>query len=91
MIYVDEVRTYDDVKGEARRWGRRWCHMWAATPQQEEELHEMARKVGLKRQYFQNRPGFPHYDMIPSKRALAMENGATFMSLRQWIGRNKND
>ncbi len=90
-IYVDEVRTYskDSIKGRAKRWGTRWCHMWASTPQQLEELHEMARRIGLRRNYFQNRAGFPHYDMVPSKRALAMMNGAEFMPLRDWIKRNR--
>jgi len=30
----------------------------------EEELHKFARKVGLKRQWYQNHPRHPHYDII---------------------------
>ncbi len=48
------------------------CHMIADT---EEELHAMAEKVGLKRQWFQN-DNYPHYDISMSKRVMAVENGA---------------
>ena len=30
----------------------------------EDELHKFARKVGLKRQWYQNHPRHPHYDII---------------------------
>jgi hypothetical protein len=40
------------------------------------ELHEMALKIGLKRSYFQNHRFLPHYDLIPSKRDLALHFGA---------------
>lgn len=33
----------------------------------EEELHTFARKVGLKRQWYQNHPRHPHYDIISPK------------------------
>lgn len=40
-----------------------------------EELHEMAEKIGMKREWFQPR-SFPHYDVSLSRRKLAVENGA---------------
>lgn len=39
------------------------------------ELHEMARRIGLKRAWFQDKT-FPHYDLTRSKRQSAIESGA---------------
>lgn len=43
----------------------------------EEELHLFARKMGLKRQWYQNHPQHPHYDLT-TKRATerAYQHGA---------------
>lgn len=42
-----------------------------------EELHEMAARIGMKREWFQGHdPRSPHYDVTPPKRKLAVENGA---------------
>jgi len=67
-IYVDELRHYPGQK-----W--KWCHM--ATDGNIEELHTFAEKIGLKRQWFQVHPVLSHYDLTPSKRALALRQGAT--------------
>jgi hypothetical protein len=40
-----------------------------------EELHRMARKIGLKREWFQDHD-IPHYDVTNPKRRLAVANGA---------------
>jgi hypothetical protein len=48
-----------------------------------EELHEMADKIGLKRSWFQGKASTPHYDLIESKRELALKNGAVFKSARE--------
>ena len=37
----------------------------------EQELHEFAKSIGLKRAWYQNHPRHPHYDII-SKRILAL-------------------
>ena len=49
-----------------------WCHMFADTLA---ELHAMAGKIGLKRAWFQPKSR-PHYDLVSSKKALAIKNGA---------------
>jgi Protein of unknown function (DUF4031) len=41
-----------------------------------EELHAMARQIGLKPAWFQDRINFPHYDLTASKRASAVQRGA---------------
>lgn len=51
------------------------CHMIADAPA---ELHAMADKIGIARQWFQAPPkaSFWHYDISKSKRALAVQLGA---------------
>jgi hypothetical protein len=47
-----------------------------------EELHAMADRIGLKRQWFQNH-GTPHYDLCQAKRRLAIRAGAIEIDRRQ--------
>lgn len=55
--------------------GEHWCHMftWKDCIQ---ELHDFAAAIGLQRKWFQDRTGFPHYDLSPSRRAAAVKRGA---------------
>ena len=64
------------IDGARNGFGRMvMCHMLADTP---EELHAMADKIGMKRQWYQSpdKASFPHYDLSLSRRKLAVENGA---------------
>ena len=74
-VYVDEPIW---------EWrGRRWCHLTADTPQ---ELHEMAARLGLLRQWFQSKPERPwrdHYDIPEEVRAQALACGAKPLSTRE--------
>ena len=36
----------------------------------------MADEIGMKREWFQDKPGFPHYDLVPDRRAMAVMRGA---------------
>lgn len=66
-VYVDDVR---------HSFGRMiMCHMWADT---EEELHEMARLLGLRRSWFQQPPkaSWKHYDISLGVKAKALKRGA---------------
>lgn len=65
-VYVDGLVKY--------RSGN-WCHMWADSLP---ELHDMAMQIGLRPEWFQNREGFPHYDLRAPKRLLALRRGAQF-------------
>lgn len=77
MIYVDDLHDYPSG---------RWCHM--ATDSELSELHALAAKIGLKRSWFQNRnPRHPHYDLRPSKRALAIQHGAQAVDSFEMIRR----
>lgn len=90
MIYIDPLYTYPEaaVAGEAKQLSRkhdhRWCHLWT-DPGNEEALHRMARSLGLKREWFQDRRGFPHYDLVDSRRPAALLAGAKETLLRDWI------
>ncbi|RYG35903.1 DUF4031 domain-containing protein [bacterium] len=66
-VYVDKLFETAPIRGQA--W---WCHMTADTL---EELHEMAERIGMKREWFQDKRR-PHYDLPPSTRALAVQQGA---------------
>jgi len=78
MIMVDELKDYLPAPG---RMSGRWCHL--TTDGNLEDLHEFAQGIGLKREWFQDHPRVPHYDLRPSKRARALEAGAVFVSARE--------
>ena len=70
-VYVDHAFVAGD-------WGR-WSgggHMQADTLA---ELHVFAERIGLRREWFQSKPGRPendHYDLTRARRELAMQLGA---------------
>lgn len=80
MVYVDATFDCPGPRGYSR-----WCHMFADT---EEELHAMAERIGMRREWFQDRRKgdhrFPHYDLVPSKRALAVKFGAEQVDRRRF-------
>lgn len=43
----------------------------------------MASKVGLRREWFQDHPLAPHYDLTARRRAKALGLGAVFMPARE--------
>jgi hypothetical protein len=69
-IYVDQIRTYEHTQLPYKHW----CHM--AVDGDIEHLHAFAHKLGLKRDWFQDNPKAPHYDLVPSKRTEAIKLGA---------------
>jgi hypothetical protein len=73
MVYVDEIRDYRDWETLPKHLRRLWSHMVADSL---EELHAMADAIGMRRSWFQDKPGFPHYDITPPKRAMAIRKGA---------------
>jgi hypothetical protein len=78
-VYVDTLVAFaaSDPKSQAFRVGarnrHRWCHMIADTL---EELHAMAARIGMKREWFQDKGRTPHYDLTPGRRAAAVKAGA---------------
>lgn len=59
--------------------GGRWCHLRSDRLDGAEDLHAFAASIGLRRDWFQGKPGQPwtdHYDVAPSARARAVAAGA---------------
>jgi hypothetical protein len=85
MILVDDLREYPN----APRGYTKWSHMASddLTKEGLRELHEMARKIGLDRAWFQDHPAHPHYDLTPGKRFLAVQNGAVEVSSIEYVRR----
>ena len=91
-VYVDATFEAESKNPQAARWGTRWSHMFADSA---DELHAMAARIGLKRAYAQH-DGGPlwrlHYDLIPSKRALAVRLGAHVLTRDEhvdWMRRKR--
>lgn len=69
-VYVDPL--YEHGGSKTFKW-KVSCHMYADSL---DELHAMAKAIGMKRSWFQDRPDFPHYDLVSTRRKLAVEAGA---------------
>lgn len=86
MIYVDKPLSYlkSQKSPQAQRYGDhvKWSHLFADNI---EELHEFASKLGLRREWFQDKESFPHYDIVGSKRRLAIELGAQEINLKEYL------
>ncbi len=70
-VYVDELLPYPGAKPPFDKGS---CHLSADTL---DELHEFAASIGMKRAWFQDHKLLPHYDLTPSRRAVAVHLGAT--------------
>lgn len=54
----------------------------------EQELHEFAQRIGLKRIWYQNHPTHPHYDMTVKWRVrLALKAGAQMVTRKEVLTR----
>jgi hypothetical protein len=82
-ILVDDLRDY-----ETPLRYKTWCHMVSTVGA--DELHAFAARLGLKRAWSQERPraSAHHYDLVPSKRALALRLGAVAVPARELACRN---
>jgi hypothetical protein len=78
-VYVDDSR----IPARVGRLSARWSHLLADTP---DELHAFAARLGLRREWFQDKPnGRWHYDVTESKRVAAIRLGATPVTWRQAV------
>jgi len=69
-VYVDNLRP----TAPSRKWPFKWaCHLWA---DHVAEQHNFASQLGLKREWFQNHPDHPHYDLTAKMRLKAIRVGA---------------
>ncbi len=75
-VYVDDAF----IKARVGRINGKWCHLTADT---KDELHGFAEGIGLRRAWFQNKPGGRwHYDVTESMRAKAIIRGAVPVAYR---------
>jgi hypothetical protein len=92
MVYVDKLSSYlkSQMSLQVQRYGEhvKWSHLFADDIQ---ELHEFAAKLGLRRSWFQDKGRFPHYDIVGSKRRLALELGAQEMNLGDYLKTRKSN
>lgn len=92
MIYVDSLTRgnpllyakKNPMAQQAARHGRLWCHLWHGDSNVK-ELTEFALRIGLRAEYLQGFGGpFPHFDLVPSKREVAIRCGAKQTTLLEW-------
>lgn len=92
-VMVDDLFTGVETDSQARRvgerTGHRWAHMWCEPGDDEQDLHFVAKQIGLKRAWFQPKAGFPHYDLVPTKRLAAIDAGVCSIALRTWLQRRR--
>ena len=93
MIYVDDLMQHGapgtyrgDGAAQAERVGarngHRWCHLFSdETDPAMPELHAFARRVGMRRPWFQGN----HYDLTPGRRAAAVKAGARELGRREAV------
>lgn len=77
---VDEIRQWP-TKIACFKPGS--CHLTADGERALEELHAFAKRLGMKREWFQDHAIAPHYDLTIGKRGRALELGAVFVSARE--------
>ncbi len=56
-----------------------------------DELHDFAQKIGLKKEWFQNHPKHPHYDLFGIKINLAIQKGAILLTSKEMIEKQKEN
>jgi hypothetical protein len=91
-VYIDSLMTC--LMSAQWRWPKS-CHMFVAVGTDLEVLHAFAARIGLRREWFQNKPGgVPHYDLNAKRRAAAVKAGAIELErrpavaiFRAWRGR----
>lgn len=85
LLYVPSFDVAEVfVDNMYRRWGRGiWCHLWSPD---ERMLHGMAKRIGLRREWFQDkRADFKHYDVTKERRARAVAAGAIEITMQDMV------
>lgn len=80
-VYVDDLMTC--IPNPNWRWSKS-CHLIADTV---DELHVFARRIGMKRTWFQNDSRLPHYDLNENRRRVAVKEGAIELDRREFVNK----
>lgn len=85
VITVDELVPRPTAKHRVFRGGS--CHLMANGYDEKHlaALHEFAKRIGLRRTWFQQHEIAPHYDLTIGKRARAVAAGAVEISTRAML------
>jgi hypothetical protein len=78
VILVDKSRRYPSGY---------WCHM--VSDSSLGDLHGFARRLGLRREQFQEHGRLPHYDLRPEVREKALSLGAEAVSSKELFKRGR--
>ena len=78
-VMVDELIRWPNSKHRCFVAGS--CHL--TTDGEIEELHAFAARLRLRRDWFQNHPLAPHYDLTAGKRVRAVALGALFVPAKE--------
>lgn len=73
MVYVDPLFNHGRTNVPKCFRNVQSCHLFADS---ESELHAFAKRIGMKRHWFQNHPRLKHYDLTPYMREKALQAGA---------------
>jgi hypothetical protein len=77
MMMVDGLKIWT----RKRPFHRGSCHL--TTDETLDALHAFAARIGMRRQWFQDHPYAPHYDLVPERRELALQLGAVYVNAVQ--------
>ena len=78
-ILVDQIIRWPGAKPPFEKGS---CHL-TIEGDDLELLHAFAKRLGMKRSWFQPHPKMPHYDLTPGRREAALRLGAVFVEARQ--------
>jgi hypothetical protein len=89
-VYVDDAHIPASIRNGPARHTSTWCHLFADT---QDELHQFATRLGVRRTWFQPGPargdGSPspywHYNLSVGKRQQALRLGARPVTWRESI------
>lgn len=92
-VYVDPLFRLASRDPQAfkvgLRNGHRRCHMFC-DQSSIASLHAIAGHIGMRMTWFQNKPGFPHYDLTPAMRERAIQKGAVPLTHQQMLEKLKD-
>lgn len=78
-VYIDPLMAC--VSNDQWRWDQS-CHMWADS---EAELHTFANRLGLRREWYQDKTEFKHYDLTARRRVKAVALGAVEVTRKELV------